>query len=42
MRTDVDIEEPYIEAMKRVRENDKKNPCGLCNQVDCEDCEYFK
>jgi len=40
---DIDIDDiAYTYAMEKVRENDKKNPCGLCEVVDCEGCEYFK
>lgn len=28
-------------AWEVVRERNKKNPCGQCEQVDCEGCEYF-
>lgn len=42
MENDTDTVEPYIEALKKVRENNKKNPCGNCEQVDCEGCEYNK
>ena len=31
----------YSESNKKVRENNKKNPCGLCEDIDCEGCEYF-
>ena len=29
-------------ANEQVRKNAKKNPCGLCEDVDCEGCKYFK
>lgn len=37
-------DEEYIanKALEVVRENNKKNPCGSCEEVDCEGCEYFK
>ena len=31
----------YSEVMEKIKENNKKNPCGLCEEVDCEGCEYF-
>jgi len=30
-----------IHANKAIRKKAKKNPCYLCEQVDCEGCEYF-
>lgn len=29
-------------AYKTIREKKKKDPCYLCEQVDCEGCEYSK
>lgn len=42
MENDNDTGEPYIEALKKVRENAKRNPCGLCEDIDCEGCKYNK
>jgi len=29
-------------AFKVVRDKVRKNPCYLCEQVDCEGCEHFE
>lgn len=38
-----DLEQQATEhALEVMREKAKKNPCYLCEQIDCEGCEYFK
>ena len=37
----MDDEQAELYANKVVRDKASKNPCYLCEKVDCEGCEYF-